>query len=441
MKLPVRAHRACSLAALALFSAAGLAQAQTATTENLYLKLAGVTGDLTAPTARAGWIAADDLAWSVHADASYLKGTGAAVGKAQASVLSWSQGFDSSMGSLYQHIIKGVHYSDVTLEQTRTSARGTAATALTIVGTNTFVTDLSMGMNGLAVSALPKQLSLSVNTGAWGVPNRTVTADWNIATNQITTSNRYAAVAPNSLTGRHAAATDSTVHAYMRLETPTGDSLAGFSTAYGYENWIEVSNAGWDLSAAISSSAGTGSAVGKATPGAFSWTQDVDATLPLALDNIVRGTRLGRVVIEYVRVQGQGAPVTFMQQTLHDAFYTDIALAGGTVSQSMIFKSIDQIQWAVDATTGQRGRASGFTFNVATNLWTQNSVATQTQATHFGSGLLNGNWAESGIPMAAQSAGNPLPSAPVPEPQSWLLMLAGGALLAGLARRRAMHRG
>lgn len=425
-------------AALALLAFGGLAQA---TPDDLFVQLSGVTGDVTSPTARAGWIAASDLSWEVQAETSYLKGAGAAVGKANASALSWSQGFDSSMNSLYQTIIKGTHYTGIKLEQSRTTGQATS-TPLSIKTTDSFVTDISMGINGVSASVLSKRLGFTVDTTAWGMGRDKVSLDWDIALNRASVAGSHAAVAASGLPNLHLAANDSTVHAYMRLETTNGQSLAGFSTASGYENWIEVTSPGWSLTAASSGVSGSGAGVGKAAPTAFSWTQGIDATLPLNIMSIANGTSLGKVVIEYVRTQAGGAPVTFMQQVLHDAFFSDIALADGVVSESVVFKSFDQTLWAVDGTTGARGRASGFSYNVPGNSFTAGTPITTTSATRFGTGLLDGDWAHSAIAHTAGSMGEltPGPVVNVPEPQSWALMLAGGAMLAALARRRGARR-
>lgn len=430
-------------AALALLGTAGLAQAQ-AGSEQLYVQIDGIKGDVTSPLERKDWIAASGLSWNVQAELSFLKGTGASVGKAQAGTLNWSQGFDSSMNGLYQLAFQGGSAKSVKLEQTRLSANGELLTGLAIQADGAYVTGLSLGMNGLSVSTQPKAITLSVDPQAWlGGDPRKVSATWDLVRNTASATGSTVAVLPSQMDSRQAAATNSTVHAYLRLEDAQGKSLAGSSTAYGYENWIEIDQLAWGVTNSVSLISGTGGvSVGKPSSGLLSWTQAIDATLPLNLVNMVKGRPLTKAVIEYVNVQGDGAPVTFMQQTLKNVYFGDILLSGDTVGEAVGFTQIDQTLWAVDPLTGARGKATGFSYDVLKNKFVLGATITETTAARFGEGLLDGVWANSTLPHDAASSGQivPAPVVSVPEPDGWALMLAGGTMLAGLARRRGARR-
>lgn len=426
---------------MALMGSAGLAQAQTAT-DKLYLQIDDIQGDLVAPSSRRGWIAADGLSWSVHADLNLGKSTGIASGRAQAGALAWSQGFDSSMTGLYQLQLRSLSTKSLKFEQTRQSGYPAPLVGLTLQTTDSYVNNLSLDMNGLSASTVSKAITLTVDTQAWqGGASHKVSADWDILRNTVSTSGSPTALNPGSMGNRHAAATDGTVHAYLRLEDSKGNSLAGFSTAYGYENWIEIGSAAWGVSSPVNLGSG-GLSAGKPTSGLFNWTQGIDGTLPLNLASIVKGTPLGKAVIEYVNLQADGAPVTFMQQTLKNVYFSDIAINGDTLSEAVGFTGIEQTVWAVNATTGARGKATGFSYDVTAGKFALDNTPTTTTANYFGTGLLDGRWANSTIPQAAGSMGQitPAPVLTVPEPDGWALMLAGGTMLAALWRRRA-HRG
>lgn len=432
-----------SAVALALMGVAGLARALSPA-EQLYVQVDGVKGDVTSPIERKGWIAADGLSWNVHTELNVLQGSGTAAGKAQPGAVGWSQGWDSSMNGLYQLGFQGTSTKSIKLEKTRIQTTGELLTGLSIQADNAYVTDLSLGMNGLSVGAQAKAITLAVDPQAWqGGDSRKVSATWDLTKNTISASGSAVALLPSQMAGQHMAATNGTVHAYLRLEDTQGKSLAGASTAYGYENWIEIDNLAWGVTNSFMLGTGSsGAMVGKPTSGLLSWTQGIDATLPLNLVSLVKGTALSKAVIEYVDIQGNGAPVTFMQQTLKNVFFGDITLSGDTVGEAVGFSQIDQTLWSVDPLTGARGKVSGFSYDVLKNKFSVGATVTETTASKFGEGLLDGVWAHSTIPYNAASSGQivPAPVVTVPEPDGWALMLAGGTMLAALARRRGAGR-
>ncbi len=62
-----------------------------------------------------GWIDIGDWSFDVEAEASHLKGTGAAVGKPSYGALSVSRFYDKSSPLIMQYIVKGSHFKTVTI--------------------------------------------------------------------------------------------------------------------------------------------------------------------------------------------------------------------------------------------------------------------------------------------------------------------------------------
>lgn len=62
-----------------------------------------------------GWIEIGDWDWSIEAESSFLKGGGAAVGKATPGSLNFSHFFDKSSPQIMRNIVKGVHFGKVEL--------------------------------------------------------------------------------------------------------------------------------------------------------------------------------------------------------------------------------------------------------------------------------------------------------------------------------------
>lgn len=83
---------------------------------NSFIKFAGVTeGESLQENfpGSAGWIEISDWSWDIEAESSFLKGGGAAVGKAQPGALSFAHYFDKSSAPIMRNIVKGVHFATV----------------------------------------------------------------------------------------------------------------------------------------------------------------------------------------------------------------------------------------------------------------------------------------------------------------------------------------
>ena len=109
--------------------------------------------------------------------------------------------------------------------------------------------------------------------------------------------------------------------AYLRV----GDS-AGRSTAVGYENWTDVEDLSWDVTAMTQLAQG-GASVGKPNPGALSWSQSLDGSLLYELSGMLRWEVGADLVVEYVR-NGEHGPITFMQDVFADVYFTSIDING-----------------------------------------------------------------------------------------------------------------
>ena len=70
-----------------------------------------------------GWIEIGDWSWDVEAEASHLKGTGAAVGKPSAGVLSFSHYYDKSSPVLMQFIVKGTHFKSARIDMLKQTGK------------------------------------------------------------------------------------------------------------------------------------------------------------------------------------------------------------------------------------------------------------------------------------------------------------------------------
>ena len=90
-----------------------------------------------------GWIEIGDWSWDVEAEARHLKGTGAAVGKPQPGVLSFSHYYDKSSPVLMQFIVKGMHFKSVSLHMLKQVGEADPKLYFELVAKDVFITKVS----------------------------------------------------------------------------------------------------------------------------------------------------------------------------------------------------------------------------------------------------------------------------------------------------------
>ena len=372
------------------------------------------------------WIDVSSTHFSVNAVTSWVKGGGASVGKPVASAFSWTQSLDGSVPFLATQMSTGKAVETATFDFTRqtSSAIGAAPTSfMTITTKGAFLTDLSYAFTSgdapqVDASVVYKSIELAYRVGGLGgKPGSMLRTSWEIPTGKVTAP----VYTPPPMPGANSTRDGSGL--FLRFASST-EAIAGESTVRGYENWIQVSDATWGLSAESSWSKGGGASVGKPLPDAFSWTQSIDRSVPFTLAAIASGKALPTATFEYV-VNGPSGPVTLMQMVMEAPYLTSLKLADGTVSESMVFKSIKQTVWSLD----KNGRATAPASYAKDFVSGESEGLASPTVTGFGRGVLDGA-------VAAASVEGPLPAAPIPEPGTWAMMLGGLAVLGCAARAR-----
>jgi len=134
-----------------------------------------------------GWIEIGDWSWDVEAEASHLKGTGAAVGKPTSGVLSFSHFYDKSSPVLMQFIVKGTHFKYARLDMLKQTGKEQPEVFLQFGFRHVFITKVSSkgGEDGAVsqdVEFVFKEVALAYkrqdNKGVLKAP---VFFKWNIA--------------------------------------------------------------------------------------------------------------------------------------------------------------------------------------------------------------------------------------------------------------------
>jgi type VI secretion system secreted protein Hcp len=136
---------------------------------------------------------------------------------------------------------------------------------------------------------------------------------------------------------------------FLLFTNQDGKNIPGESLQKGHdgkEGWIEIGDWNWDVEAETSFTKGTGSAVGKATPGVFTFSHYYDKSSPTIMNMIVQGTHFKTMRIDMLKSTGVAAgPEMFFQVLAKDVFITKVASKGGedgVVSQDIdcVFKEV-----------------------------------------------------------------------------------------------------
>jgi type VI protein secretion system component Hcp len=224
-----------------------------------------------------------------------------------------------------------------------------------------------------------------------------------------------------------ASASTIAVHAddyHLRL-TGGSTSIVGEGTTEGYENWIDVDSVAWGVAADSSWTRGGGASIGKPNPGAISWIQGFDSSVPSMYSYMLKGLAVPNAVFEYTRQNGAG-DTTYLQLNIEDLLFTELAFNGSSVAASGVFKKISMTYWPQDG-SGGRDKPINVVWDIPAGTVGSNGALAAVVA-GYGPGNLDGK----GFALAALSAPN---LAPVPEPETWAMVVSGLVLL-GFALRR-----
>lgn len=215
---------------------------------------------------------------------------------------------------------------------------------------------------------------------------------------------------------------------YMRL-TGSSVSIDGEVTAKSYENWIELSSVGWSVTADTSWTKGGGASVGKPDPGALTWTQAFDSSVPSMYPYILTGKAIPNAVVEYVKDTKSG-PTTYLQLNMTGLFFTDISFANSTVSAEGVFKSISVTYWPLDK-DGTRDSPVGVNWDIPTGTASPTSVLASVVSGYGPGNVGSGKALAAGLSESISA---------VPEPETWALLVAGLSAMVLVLRRRTAAR-
>jgi type VI secretion system secreted protein Hcp len=181
--------------------------------------------------------------------------------------------------------------------------------------------------------------------------------------------------------------------------------IAGESTADDRKDWIDVISYSWGASNSASFASGGGGSAGKVDFQDFHFTKLVDKSSPVLLFNLASGKHIQEALFDVVQ-PGQG-PQPFLQYKFTDVLITslqDSGASGGSVmeSLSLVFGKVEMTYRPQDAKGGLGAPVTMF-WDVAKNT-----------------GGLN--------------------TAPIPEPSTWAMLMAGLLCVVYFGRNRVRAR-
>ncbi|MDP3217954.1 MAG: type VI secretion system tube protein Hcp [Deltaproteobacteria bacterium] len=203
----------------------------------------------------------------------------------------------------------------------------------------------------------------------------------------------------------------------------TFSQITGGSVDKRHMGAIEIDDFSWGLSVAASLRSGqTGGGAGKPMFTDFSWTQKgSDISFPTLFRQAASGSFIDSVVLDLVHV-GK-APFSYFTMAFTDVILTKLEVAGSSgevawVKGSFAYGAVE-LKVTPQDLDGKPGKPVIGTWNVAAN-----------------SGNLFSGSALPLMQIANMSAPVQVMAAPVPEPETWAMLLAGLGLVGVAAARR-----
>lgn len=209
---------------------------------------------------------------------------------------------------------------------------------------------------------------------------------------------------------------------FLKFEDAGKHYAKGSSLEKSHKDWIEFESFSWYVSIPYGGGGGGGGGAGAGKPvfSDFYWTQFADKSITDLFSAAGSGKNLDKATIELTTAGGKGERIKYFQMTFENVVLTSLSLGGSSGSipllqGSFAFGLIEMEYWTIDPNTGKTTSSGKTGFDLINNSGSAASMAAM---------------------FAMGAAGPQFEVTPVPEPETWALLIAGIGLMSAVARRR-----
>ncbi len=193
-------------------------------------------------------------------------------------------------------------------------------------------------------------------------------------------------------------------------------NIQGGSTLKGYQNWIDVNSFSWGVSVAAPNF-GSGAGAGKAILSDFSWSQLADKSAPGLFLDAVKGANIPTITFDVLNTGGNGIPAKYFEMSFTNAMITSLNYSGSSggngvdLNGTFAYQAVKMTYWPID-NKGRIGSPVSASYDLSTAKGSVSNL------------------------LSVYAAGLSGPVSPVPEPETYGMMMAGLGLIGFVASCR-----
>ena len=365
--------------------------------DKYYLLIDGInSGFVSSNPAIKGGFEVSAFDFDIEAETSFLKGTGAAVGKPTPGPLELDLALEAGLGQLLSKIVGGTSIKSVQLVGINSALQSSNKTVYDLRLNQVFVTSLHDEEGTDHLSLVYKQVTLET----WKVDGTGkrdpagVRAEWDIPT---MTTNVSPDIAVPNVSSKAVGTEANPDDYYLFIE-----GLNGGVTVKGFEGAFKVTGHSFDVNAETSFLNGTGASVGKPTPGELVLDlENMSGGEASLIGTIVKGTHYGAARLVGATNTGAAQPEVVYDLRLKDVFLTSLQDSAEGDQLSLVFKEVS-LTTKPQLNDGSLGSETTVHWNVS--MMTQDTAQLPAAVPAKG-GAPTGNHPPTGAPTTVLPAG------------------------------------
>lgn len=191
--------------------------------------------------------------------------------------------------------------------------------------------------------------------------------------------------------------------------------IKGESIDEKHKNWIDIDSFSWGVTQSAPVGGGGGGRTGKAVFQDFSWSQELDKSVTGLFSSIAAGKHIKKAVVDFQSI-GE-TPFVYFKMTFEEVFLTQVSLSGSGDDRPMVEGSFSYDK-------------------IKLEYWKQDDKGKPISDGKAEYDLSKGGSVAALAGLYARAAAGPELAVPIPEPETYAMLMAGLGLLGVIARRR-----